>query len=68
MAWIDIPAGRWLVEIRPDQPGSGFCKIDEDERAHGGPGADLHIPGVHAWFDQMHQLAVDDLAEADEEQ
>jgi hypothetical protein len=59
---IDLTPGRYLVEITDDGART-ISRIGEDERAHGGPGPDLHIPGVHAWLDGNHEAALRDLDE-----
>jgi hypothetical protein len=42
--------GRWLVEVGED----GYIlwsRIGPDDKAHGGAGEDLRLPGVNAWLD-----------------
>jgi hypothetical protein len=51
---IDLDPGRWLVEIGTD--GHLACRINAADRAHGGDGPDLHLPGVNAWLDSRREV------------
>ncbi len=52
---VDVPPGRWVIEVSADGDLLA-ARINADDRAHGGDGPDLHLPGVNAWLDGRREV------------